>query len=69
MFICRQPEACAAVSVCIDRITHRSSANRAVCGKRLLISRPLWPCLVNGKGDCISLPIGRPLDPTGVLPR
>jgi hypothetical protein len=30
VFICRQPEACAAVSECIDRITQRSSANLAV---------------------------------------
>ena len=69
VFICRQPEAWAAVSVYSDRITHRSSANRAVCGKRLLISRPLWPCLRERERRlCIRWPIGRPLEPTGVSP-
>ena len=44
VFICRQPEACAAVSACIDRITQRSSAYRAVCGKRFDTHVPVWPC-------------------------
>ena len=58
VFICRQPEACAAVSECIERSTHRSSAKRAVCGNKLLIGKPLWPCCENGNGDAIRWPIG-----------
>ena len=68
LFICRQPLAWAAVSVCIERITHRSSANCAVQGKRLLISSPLCPCLRNSNGDCIKCPIGRPFEPTLASP-
>ena len=68
VFIWRQPDACAAVSVCSDRITQRSSANFAVCGKSSLIGRPLWPCLANRNGDFISRPMGRPFEPMGVLP-
>ncbi len=51
----------------MPRSTHSSSANFAVCGNRLLISRPLWPCFLKGNGLCIRWPIGRPLEPTGVL--
>src|SRR5262245_11535744 len=65
---CRHPPACAAVSVCMDRITHRSSANFAVCGNRLEIGSPLSPCWVNGKGLFIKWPIGRLFDPTLVFP-
>src|SRR3954468_14612763 len=65
---CRQPPAWAAVSVYSERITHRSSANLAVCGNRLLIGRPLLPCFVNSNGLRIRWPTGRPLDPTLVLP-
>src|SRR4051812_25217916 len=68
VFICRQPEACAAVSACIERTTQRSSANFAVCGKRLLISSPLCPCCVNGNGDCMRWPMGRPFEPTLASP-
>src|SRR5215472_17606125 len=64
VFSCKQPEACAAVSVYIERITQRSSANFDVWGNRLLISRPLAPCLRNSNGDCMRWPIGRPLEPT-----
>src|SRR5260370_34870373 len=64
VFICRQPEACAAVSVYIERITHRSSANLEVCGNRLLISSPLCPHLLNSNGDCIRYPTGRLFEPT-----
>ena len=69
VFIWRQPEACAAVSVYIERITHKSSPNRAVCGNRLLIGRPLLPCLAYGNGDLIKWPTGRLLEPTAVDPR
>lgn len=68
VFICKHPDACAAVSECIDRITQMSSACFAVCGKRLLIGSPLSPCCRNGKGDFIKYPIGRPFDPTFAFP-
>src|SRR5258707_15397704 len=45
--------------VCIDRITHRSSAWRAMWGKISLISSPLLPCLANLNGDCMRLPVPR----------
>src|SRR6266540_1867963 len=64
VFIWRQPEAWAAVSVNIERRTHRSSANFAVCGNRLLISSPLRPCFANSKGDCIRWPTARLFEPT-----
>src|SRR3954447_9367643 len=65
---CKQPPAWAAVSVYSDRMTHRSSANFAVCGNRLLIGSPLVPCFLKSNGLRIRCPIGRPFEPTFVLP-
>src|SRR5262245_33652182 len=65
---CRHPQAWAAVSAYSDRITHRSSANFAVCGNRLLIGSPLLPWFLNSNGLRIKWPTGRLFDPTFVLP-
>src|SRR5580700_4501799 len=45
------------LSVCIDRSTHRSSAQRPIFGTRSLTSSPLLPHLLYGNGTAISPPV------------
>jgi hypothetical protein len=47
------------MSVCIDRMTHRSSANWATRGKRSLTSSPDLPYRRNLKGEGIRLNVLR----------
>src|SRR5262245_22615646 len=57
--------------VCIERMTHRSSAWRARCGNSSLISIPLRPCLLNLNGDWSSAPVFRSVfrtPPGGICP-
>src|SRR5262245_57214466 len=46
-------------SVCMERITQRSSANSAVNGKSSLTSRPLLPYFLNENGDGKAVPVLR----------
>ena len=52
LFMNNRPGSWFGVSVCIERMTHRSSMSAAVCGNRSLTSMPAspyWRCL-NGDG-------------------
>src|SRR6185295_17841486 len=47
------------MSVCMDRITHRWSADSAVYGKSSLTSSPLLPYFLNENGDGKAVPVLR----------
>ena len=57
MLIRKKPASWAGRSVCIERITHMSSANSPSCGNSSLISSPLWPRLRNLNGEPSRFPV------------